>query len=185
LPTIWLPRELGVLVSDEDFEELSRYAWAPHVSQHTGKIYAGRLETFWCPVLQKKRRHKIYMHRQITHAPHGWVVDHRDRDTLNNQRRNLRITSQSFNNANRELGENECGYRGVSRSRNRYRARITFAGEDREIGSFATPIEAARAYDAVARELFGEFAWTNFEEDLPGILTSVTASRFMAEEVPF
>ena len=39
------------------------------------------------------------------------------------------------------------------------------AGKDRRyLGAFADEIEAAKAYDATAREMFGEFARLNFPD---------------------
>jgi hypothetical protein len=57
-------------------------------------------------------------------------------------------------------------FKGVSRhSQNgTWIAQIVSPGRSSYIGTFATEEAAARAYDAKARELFGEFANTNFKE---------------------
>ena len=55
------------------------------------------------------------------------------------------------------------GFKGVSwnKRRNKYRAQIGFRGKVVELGHYNTAREAARAYDYVARRVFGEFALTN------------------------
>ena len=62
--------------------------------------------------------------------------------------------------------DNKTGYKGVSwaRSKKKYCTQIQSKGRHRFIGYFSTPIEAARAYDKVARSLFGEFARLNFPQ---------------------
>ena len=59
------------------------------------------------------------------------------------------------------------GYRGVTfiASTGRYRAAIWLPGSDatsQHLGSFATADEAARVYDAAAREIYGARAFVNF-----------------------
>ena len=45
--------------------------------------------------------------------------------------------------------------------RNKWRARITINGKTMHLGLFASAIEAARAYNEKAKELFGDFANLN------------------------
>ena len=57
------------------------------------------------------------------------------------------------------------GFRGVTRSRSRYQAQMRVNGENRYLGSFATPEAAARAYDATARVEHGDRAILNFPDE--------------------
>lgn len=50
----------------------------------------------------------------------------------------------------------------VSKRGSKWYAYITFEGKRTHIGAFATAEEAAKAYDAEAIKLFGEFAQLNF-----------------------
>lgn len=112
------------------------------------------------------RRVRLYMHRVILDTPA--TVDHANRNKLDNRRCNLRpatTAQQATNSAPRNR------YRGVSyfpwdKRQKRWVARI-FSGDRRQhIGYYATAEEAARAYDAVAIELFGEFAFLNFPDEV-------------------
>lgn len=58
----------------------------------------------------------------------------------------------------------KSGYRGVRRHGRRYVARITWERKTHNLGTFPTAEEAARAYDAKARELHGTYALLNFPE---------------------
>jgi len=102
------------------------------------------------------------MHNFIT----GWpYVDHRNGNGLDNRRQNLRQATHAQNLANQKLSSrNVSGYKGVSRNRNldRWTATISPAGRSVYLGSFDTPQDAARAYDAAAVEHYAEFARLNF-----------------------
>jgi hypothetical protein len=83
----------------------------------------------------------------------------------------LRPVTSALNQANKHRVWSASKYKGVTRRGERWRAYITIGGRFRSLGSHATAGEAARAYDAAAREAFGEFACTN--ADL-GLLISGT-----------
>lgn len=107
------------------------------------------------------------MHREIMRAPEGVLVDHRDGDGLHNWRENLRNCTDAQNKMNRKVisANNTSGYKGVSWSKKKRKwiAQSMINKKHIFIGHFSTPEEAARAYDEKARELFGEFARTNFK----------------------
>jgi len=96
------------------------------------------------------------------------MVDHIDHDGLNNRRENLRETNPQLNNANRRKQEGVTSlYKGVylHRSGNRrkpWEAQIKISGHSRYLGYFSSQEEAARTYDKVALETWGEHAYTNF-----------------------
>lgn len=151
---------LATQVDDADYPALSQYKW--YALQTVKHAYASRYEP--CPDGGPRRR--IYMHRVIIHAKHGELVDHVDRDSLNNQRSNLRICTYSENAANAKYDPGAGSqFKGVSRYKNRrheFVASISFRGKRHIIGAFATELEAAVAYDLAARAMFGAFALLNF-----------------------
>ena len=116
------------------------------------------------------KRSVIQMHRLIVNPPRGVIVDHRDRDGLNNQRDNLRIATRADNRRNSVPQKNNAsGLKGVywKVDHQKWSAQIRVGARLRTIGYYGTAGEAARAYDAAAREAFGEFARCNFPEERP------------------
>lgn len=143
------------LVDDEDYERVAKYRWCA-VLKKNGKWYA----------YSSSRRggvnRKILLHRFILSAAPDIQVDHKNSDGLNCQRGNIRFATDAQNRYNK-VGYGISGLKGVAREKGgRWRATITRNHRIYRLGSFRSGVEAAQAYDAKARELFGEFAWLNF-----------------------
>lgn len=97
------------------------------------------------------------------------MTDHRNGDGLDNRRSNLREATKTQNNRNGRRRNGISGFKGVTLTNPRtglWKARIGVDMRTVCIGYFATAEDAARAYDAAARELHGEFATFNFP--MPG-----------------
>ncbi|WP_060210534.1 HNH endonuclease [Sporosarcina koreensis] len=148
------------IVDDADYEELSKYSW--YYEDHG---YACRRKTFGY-----YESRKVYMHREIMKEAEDKVVDHINRDGLDNRRANLRIVSQSLNLFNSGVRvNNTSGFKGVSRSGERWRSRIYVDGKEKSLGVFDCKIEAALAYNESAKKLYGDHAFLNkieLEEDV-------------------
>jgi len=148
-----LTRGYTVVVDDVDAASLSAWKWTYLPGKKTG--YAVRY------VLVAGKRKVIYMHRQLLNAPDGVQVDHRDNNGLNNQRGNLRLATSQQNRANEQRRSAER-YKGVRvRPSGRFEAYIKINRKIQHLGTFDVAEDAARAYDAKAVELFGQFAKTN------------------------
>ncbi|HNY77335.1 MAG: HNH endonuclease [Sedimentisphaerales bacterium] len=148
-----LTLRMVAIIDAADYEWLSRYRWFAKGSQ--GKYYAGRAE----------RGEMIMMHREIMKPPPGMVVDHIDGNSLNNRRSNLRICTPRQNNHNRRFKGNRSGFAGVYPQGKRWRAMICHRGETLYSAIFDDKIEAAKARDRKALELYGKFACLNFPDD--------------------
>jgi len=113
----------------------------------------------------------VPMHRVIA-IKHGIVpddpkvlVDHEDRNKLNNQASNLRPANRSQNGANRPKPDTGAlgSYKGVSYdlAKERYRAVIRVNYKLIHLGWFRNARDAALAYNEAAADYFGEFALLN------------------------
>jgi len=140
------------IVDADDYDWLSKYKW--YGARAGGKFYACR----------SIKQRTIGMHREIMGEPKGMFIDHRDGNSLNNRKSNLRICTPAQNVLNRGCMGGSSGYKGVSslKKLNKWKAEITFKGRRIHIGHFEDEIDAAKAYDKKAKELFGEFAYLNF-----------------------
>ena len=152
------------LVDDADFEWLNQYKWSAVKGTYT--FYAARSAKD-----ENGKFKRVQMHREITQTPKGLQTDHADGNGLNNQRSNLRVCTIQQNQHNTTSHRDSSSkYKGVSwkKSGKKWLARIKINAERRHIGVYKTEIEAAQAYDKVAKESFGEFARLN----LPTNITS-------------
>lgn len=109
----------------------------------------------------------IYLHDLIMGFP-SCIVDHKNRDPLDCRKENLRLTDYQRNNLNRKGNKDSSSvFKGVSHdiSRKKWKAQLVHAGTIHLNKRYNTELEAAKAYDDIARRVFGEYAFLNFPED--------------------
>lgn len=137
----------------EDYDKVKDYKWNLLKTKYINKYYA------------ITSGGKVYMHKLIL-GQDNCVIDHKDNDGLNNRKNNLRSATYQKNQFNRSKSKNKTSiYKGVSfvTRLNKWVASITYNYKGVFLGNYDTEIAAAQAYDSKARELFGDFAKTNFE----------------------
>jgi hypothetical protein len=153
------------LIDDED-AHLAEFNWFAEKREKT--YYASRNK----PKKGKKNLGVIRMHQAILAAPAGFEADHINGNGLDNRRCNLRVVTKRQNQRNKSVARtSRSGYKGVSwhKRTGRWRADIKLESGQKWLGVYATPEEAARAYDRAARERFGEYARPNFATPTPPV----------------
>lgn len=153
-----------VAIVDNCDSDLNSIKWEGAKSGRSGEIYAKR-ET---RVLGQRKFIFLYqtIMERILDRPleKGELVDHKDRNPLNNRRDNLRLADKSKNAANSKLARNNTsGWRGAWKDKksNRWCAEIGSRENKVKLGFYETAEEAAIAYNHAAIERFGEFASLN------------------------
>lgn len=153
-----LTRGLFTVVDDADVPLISQYKWYADVVG----------EKFYARTRQRSNRSKISLHRLLLGFPVGLVVDHVNRDTLDNRRDNLRACSHRLNltNSYYRKSDKASRFKGVSRDKRSslglWIAHIMVHRRGIHLGQFMLEEEAAHAYDEAAKKYFGEVAYLNF-----------------------
>lgn len=149
-------------ISPQDAQLILQYKWR-FTTSSKGRVH----QVSRYAVAQEKRDGKLVitkMHRLILNAPDGVHVDHINGDGLDNRRENLRLATPELNQANaRKHLVGRSRFKGVSWSEaaQKWRAYISQHRKQTHLGLFNTEIEAAAAYDAKAKEIWGDRAFLN------------------------
>jgi hypothetical protein len=156
------------IIDDSDYQLIRGFRWYA-ISPGDKKR---QNETWYAAAMIEKKT--TYMHRLIMGSPEGKQIDHIDLDGLNNKRENLRIVTSSENARNtrskKKRAETSSQYKGVSWHRltkpngwvgGRWRAEIELPDRKRKIKYADSEIEAAKEYNKLALEYFGEHARLN------------------------
>lgn len=152
----WLPLTRGefALVDLCVFESVSVYTWR-FVGRDTrnGDGYVTTLSS----------RKVIYLHKFVIGVDNG-QVDHKNGNRFDCRIANLRPATPSQNSMNRRKRSDWkwSKYKGVGFRGGAWMARIVIDDRRVQLGTFASEVDAACAYDEAARKHFGEFAVLNF-----------------------
>lgn len=142
------------IVDKEDEEKLNQYSWYKNDAGYA---------------LNKSGKIAIRMHRLLMNCTNDMVVDHINRNKLDNRKENLRIVTQSNNGKNltKTSSNTTSKYKGVCwyKRDKKWRAYIVLNNKQVHLGYFDNQISAAEAYNHKAKELFKEFANLNVIKD--------------------
>jgi hypothetical protein len=152
-----LTRGMTALVSRKDRTKVSPYKW---FAQSTGcGFYAARRTT------RRGRSVIVLLHRELLGLPKRRWGDHRNGNTLDNRRRNIRPATPAQNASNRgvrtgtRLGSTiGASYAPQLNKTNPWTAYISFRGKRLHLGYFSSEAAAIRARRIKAKQLYGAFA---------------------------
>jgi hypothetical protein len=150
-----LTQGFNAIVDADQYASLSKHDWFKHPNGAARSVN-GRA---------------VFMHRHILTPPTGFLVDHINRNNLDNRKCNLRVCTAAQNNRNAKRRiDNKSGYRGVSwhKATRSWVAQISVGGKILYLGKFDNPVDAAIAYDNSCVRLHGDFASLNFPKDKEG-----------------
>lgn len=152
------------IVSPEDHDYLSKWTWSS-VTQLSSKQRGKRPEVW--RVMRKVKVGSLaitrYMHQEVAlrmgyKLTDDVVIDHIDRDPLNNSRSNLRVTTRVANLHNRgPQTNNTTGVKGIwKNSSGKFCPELVIFGVRHRLGSFDTIEEASKERNKIGRELLGK-----------------------------
>jgi hypothetical protein len=141
------------LIDDADYAAVKQHKW--RYNEKDGYAYT-TIDRRW-----------VALHRFIMQPPAGMLIDHINREKLDNRRENLRLATKSNNGANvHRTTRSKAGYIGVYGTRSgKFAAKITCSYKQYHLGTFVTNKEAAIARDIAALLHHGEFAILNFPNE--------------------
>lgn len=116
------------LVDDKDFVRINQFKWCCNGS------YAMRKE----PIGHRTYK-TIWMHREISNPPEHLEVDHINRNTLDNRKKNLRHVTHKQNMQNQGLRKNNStGIKGISYNKTfqKYVVQIQLNGKQTYLGVY-------------------------------------------------
>ena len=155
---IYLSDREWTIVDQQDYYRFGNFKWCIRGNRNT--FYAVRFVK-----TGPGRTKLVNLHREIMGAPDGLLVDHKNGDSLDNRRANLRLATHLQNHWNRRKKKNTTSpFNGVCfhKEKRKWTAYIDVAGKRIYLGSFDFEVDAAKAYDEAARKYHGEFARLNF-----------------------
>jgi len=145
-----IKRNTEFIIDTEDLEKTIKFNWT------------------YCEggyVTRSENKRTIYLHKYLFGSKDGFETDHKNGNTLDNRKNNLRFSTHNQNIFNSKRKSNLVGYLGVTKVKGKktrpYRAVIHAYNIQHHIGYYHTAEEAAIAYSNKNIELHKNFSVLN------------------------
>lgn len=145
------------IVSDIDYDRCSQYKWTLSFPNGNRQFARTRIGNKSC----------VSMSRFITNPDKNILVDHRNGNTLDNRRENLRFCNNAQNQMNSKLHRDKKSINGIippkgikfdaSRPHKPWVGRIYFQGRRILTKGFSEINDAVKAYQQIGKKYFGDF----------------------------
>jgi hypothetical protein len=173
---IQLTKGYVAIIDDDDFERVSSRKWCTNIT--SGGAYA----------INGAGESRVSLHRFIMglHRGDARIVDHINRNTMDNRKANLRVCTNSQNGMNSGPRQDSASkYKGVQICGAGWQASITKEGVKHSSQVFTNEVLAAIHYNQQAKKLFGQFAVLNSiqrQEHICSLLDLVTHYETQIEQ---
>jgi hypothetical protein len=141
------------------------YHWCADLYRGTRDYYAKYIE-FYKDQNNETKKKVHCLHREIMHVHDKYIkVDHREHNTLDNRKINLRVTNNQKNTRNRKgkNSNNKSGFRNVSKQGKWWVVQLQIEGKNTILKKFPLDqVDEAGVYAELMRQkYYGEFAGKN------------------------
>ena len=135
-----------ILIDADDFERVKKYSWCISKTGYPVANINGKV---------------IKLHRYLLKLNNPKIiVDHINRNTLDNRKSNLRICTALENSRNTSVSKNnKTGHLGISKTKEgKFRARIMVNRKEIRLGNYEKINDAIKARKKAEKKYFGSFA---------------------------
>lgn len=129
-----------ILIDTEDYEKVKEYNWG--------------LCHFYMTAYKNKK--VIRLHRFLINAVDGLIVDHINRNTLDNRKSNLRMVTPQINTRNCKVYKNRAyEVNGINIRKNKYYVNITINGKTKHLGVYEKLEDAVKCRKEAEMKYWG------------------------------
>lgn len=153
--------EFTVYMEEDSLKKMTDFKYKFHVCWSKSGYYLYATEYLG----KKEGKYKyqtIKFHRFIMNAEKGQDVDHKNHNTLDNRRKNLRLTDRKQNSKHRGVNNsnNKSGYRNVcwDSKNKKWLVQLQVNGKNTRLGRFDDVHEAGKFAKEMREKYYGEFA---------------------------